>query len=55
MKDKDKEKKYTRDELLKSKRFSYVQPGFLKALLTKKEYTIKEADQVIRKFYGGEC
>lgn len=46
-------KKYTREALLKSKRYSNIQPDFLRAILTKDEYTLAAADAAVKKF-GGE-
>lgn len=48
------EKTYKTEALLKSKRFSYVQKDFLKAILTKEQYTIDEAQEAINKFFGGD-
>ena len=47
-------KKFTRESLLKSKRFSYVQKDFLKAILTADSYTIAEAEKEIAKKLGGK-
>lgn len=49
----EKEKKFTREALLKSKRFCYVQQDFLKAILTADSYTISEAETEIKKKLGG--
>ena len=49
-----KDKKFTRESLLKSKRFSYVQKDFLKAILTADSYTIAEAEREIAKKLGGK-
>lgn len=46
-------KVFSREALLKSKRFSYVQQDFLKAILTKDSYTIEEAEKEINKVLGG--
>lgn len=46
-------KVFSREALLKSKRFSYVQQDFLKAILTKDAYTIEEAEAAIKKALGG--
>ena len=46
-------KVFSREALLKSKRFSYVQQDFLKAILTKDSYTIEEAEKEINKALGG--
>lgn len=47
-------KVFSREALLKSKRFSYVQQDFLKAILTKDAYTIEEAEAAIKKVLGGK-
>lgn len=52
--DKTEQKKYKTEILLKSKRFKNYQIDFLKALLTEQEYTLKEADQIVEKFFGKE-
>ena len=49
-----KEKRFTRESLLKSKRFSHVQKDFLKAILTADSYTIAEAEKAIKKALGGK-
>lgn len=49
-----KSKKFTREALLKSKRFAHIQPDFLRAILTKEAYTIAEANAAVKKFFGGE-
>lgn len=48
------EKIFSREALLKSKRFSHVQQDFLKAILTKDSYTIAEAEKAVSDFFGGE-
>ena len=48
-----KELTYSREALLKSKRFSYVQKDFLSAILNKDFYTMQEAEDEINKFFGG--
>lgn len=50
----DKQQKYTREALLKSKRFSHIQPDFLAAILKEPEYTMKAAEAAIADFFGGE-
>ena len=50
----DKQQKHTREALLKSKRFSHVQPDFLAAILKEPEYTIAAAEAAVKAFYGGE-
>lgn len=47
-------KKYTREALLKSKRFSSYQKDFLAAVLNKPEYTIAEAEKAVEAFFGKE-
>lgn len=44
-------KKYTREALLKSKRFSKYQPDFLGVILKKPEYTMSEATRVVKAFF----
>lgn len=48
-----KDKAYTREALLKSKRFSHIQQDFLGAVLHKEAYTMQEAEQEVQKFFGG--
>ena len=48
-----KNKRYTREALIKSKRFSHVQQDFLKAILVKESYTIAEAEKEIKEKLGG--
>ena len=45
-------KKFARDALLKSKRFSHVQQDFLAAILADDFYTIAEAETVVNKAIG---
>lgn len=47
------EKRYKRDALLKSERFAHIQKDFLRAILTKETYTIKEAEKAISEYLGG--
>lgn len=49
-----KDKVYSREALLRSKHFSYVQQDFLKAILTKDSYTLAEADAEVKKIMGGD-
>lgn len=49
------EQTYTKEALLNSKQFAHVQQDFLKAILTKDFYTIKEAKKEIKKKLGGEA
>lgn len=51
---KTEKKTFSREALLKSKRFSYVQKDFLKAILIKEFYSIAEAETAISKALGGE-
>ncbi len=51
---KPEEKRYKRDALLKSKRFSHVQQDFLRAILTEETYTMAEAQKAVDAFFGGE-
>lgn len=44
--------KYTRESLLKSKKFSGYQRDFLAAVLDKPEYTMKEAEKAVKDFFG---
>lgn len=48
----DKVKKYTREALLRSKKFSGYQRDFLAVVLNKPEYTTKEAEKAVRDFFG---
>lgn len=47
-------KKYTREALLKSKRFSQYQRDFLAAVLNKPEYTMAEAVKTAAAFFKKE-
>lgn len=47
-------KKYSREALLKSKRFSGYQKDFLAAVLTKPAYTLAEATKVVKAFFEKE-
>lgn len=49
-----KQKKYTREALLKSKRFSSYQRDFLGVLLSKPEYTLAEATKVVKAFFNAK-
>lgn len=49
-----KEKVYTRDALLRSKRFAGYQKDFLAAVLCKDTYTLAEADKAVKAFFGKE-
>ena len=48
----DKTKKYTRDALLRSKRYAGCQKDFLAAVLKEPEYTLAEADKAVKAFFG---
>lgn len=44
--------RYTREQLLASKRFAGYQKDFLKAALTQDTYTIKEAEAAVHAVFG---
>lgn len=44
-------KKYSRESLLKSRRYSRYQKDFLAVILPKKEYTLAEADKAVKAFF----
>ena len=48
------EKRFSREALLKSKRFSDVQQDFLQAILTEESYTMAEAEAAVKKVMGGK-
>lgn len=48
----EKAKKYTREALLRSKRYSGYQKDFLAAVLKEPEYTIADADKAVKAFFG---
>ena len=50
----DKTVKYTREALLRSKKFSDYQRDFLAVVLSKPEYTMKEAEKAVKDFFGGD-
>ena len=50
----DKTKKYTRDALLRSKRYAGYQRDFLAVVLKEPEYTLAEADKAVKAFFGKE-
>lgn len=52
-KEENMEKRYKREALLKSKRFSHVQKDFLRAILTEDTYTMAEAEAAVSAFFGG--
>ena len=47
-----KAKKYTREALLRSGRFSSYQQDFLGVILSKPEYTIAEATRIVKAFFN---
>lgn len=49
-----KQKKYTREALLKSKRFSSYQRDFLGVILSKPEYALAEATKVVKAFFNAK-
>ena len=49
-----KQKKYTREALLKSKRVSCYQRDFLGVILSKPEYTLAEATKVVKAFFNAK-
>jgi len=44
-------RKYTRETLLKDKRFSRFQRDFLAVVLCQPEYTIAEAEKAVKAFF----
>ncbi len=44
-------KKYTREAILKDKRFAGYQRDFLAAVLKEPEYTIAEAEKAVKEFF----
>lgn len=46
---------YTRESLIKSKRFAMFQKDFLAAVLSKQFYTMKEAEKAVEAFFGKEA
>lgn len=47
----DKEKKYAREALLRSKRYAGYQKDFLAAVLKEPFYTLAEADKAVKAFF----
>lgn len=47
-----KKARFSREQLLKSKRFSGYQRDFLAAVLCQESYTIKEAEDAVKAFFG---
>ena len=47
------DKTYAREALLKSKRFSHIQKDFLCAVLQEDFYTVQEAETAVERFFGG--
>lgn len=50
----EKTKKYAREALLRSKRYSGYQRDFLAAVLREPFYTLAEADKAVKAFFGKE-
>lgn len=48
----DKKARYTREQLLTSKRYAGYQRDFLSAVLCRESYTIKEADAAVKAFFA---
>ena len=46
---------YSRDALLRSKRFAGCQQDFLKAVLKNPQYTIAQAEKAVKAFFKKEC
>lgn len=44
-------KKFTREALLASPRYKKYQPDFLRAILKKPEYTLTEADKIVKAYF----
>lgn len=44
--------KYTREALLRSKRYAGYQKDFLAVILNKPEHTLAEADKAVKAFFG---
>lgn len=47
----EKEPKFSRESLLASRRYETCQRDFLAAVLTEPEYTLRQADRVVREFF----
>lgn len=47
-------KKYTREALLKDRRFAGYQQDFLAAVLDRPEYTIAEAERTVKAFFESQ-
>lgn len=47
-------KKYTREAIMRDKRFSHIQRDFLRIILKKPFYTITEAEKAVSKFFVKE-
>lgn len=45
--------KIATEQIIKAKRFRKYNQDFMRALLPKDEYTLREATEIIEKFYGG--
>lgn len=50
----DKKARYTREQLLQSKRYAGYQHDFLSVVLCRETYTIKEADAAVKAFFGSK-
>lgn len=50
----EQEVRYTRQALLRSPEFARYQQDFLSAVLSSPSYTVAEAKQALRKFFGKE-
>lgn len=48
------EKRYSREALMRDKRFSGYQKDFLLAVLSKPDYTIAEAERAVKAFFEKE-
>lgn len=47
-------KKYSRDEIRRSKEFGAYQPDFLAAVLDREEYTLADAKKAVKTFFKAE-
>lgn len=47
------QKRFKTEDILKSKKFAGYQKDFLKALLTKKEYSLAEAKKIADAYFKG--
>lgn len=53
MKEKETEKTYPTESILQSKEFSGFQREFARALLPESAYTLREAREILNKFFKG--